>query len=149
MSVTLRPARSTDAGKTGDILWQFQNNMDWMPKLHTAAETIAFCGRLIDRGWVTVAIQNGQVVGFLARDGEEISALYLLPRVEGQGVGRALLDYAKSQSPRLHLWAFQANAGAQRFYERQGFVEKSRGDGHNNEEQLPDIQYVWPKEAAQ
>lgn len=148
MSLVLRPARSTDAGKTGHILWQFQASTEWMPEVHTTAETVAYCGQMIEAGWVTIAMLDRQVVGFLARDNDEICALYLLARAEGQGVGRALLDYAKSQSPQLTLRAFQANAGARRFYKREGFTEISRGDGSDNDENLPDIHYVWPKEAA-
>lgn len=148
MSVRLRPARSTDAGKLGMILKQFQDNNDWMPDLYTAGETIAFCGAMIDRGWVTVAVLDDQVVGFVARDGAEICALYLSRRSSGQGVGRALLEYAKSRCNRLTLRVFQANSGAQRFYRREGFAETGRGTGAENDENLADIAYVWPKEAA-
>ncbi|MFT7594555.1 MAG: ribosomal protein S18 acetylase RimI-like enzyme [Paracoccaceae bacterium] len=148
MTVRLRPARSTDAGKLGVILKQFQDDNDWMPDLYTAGETIAFCGALIDRGWVTVAMQDDQVVGFLARDGAEICALYLSRQSSSKGIGRALLDDAKTRSTRLTLRVFQANSGAQRFYQREGFAEVGQGDGADNDENLPDIAYVWPKEAA-
>lgn len=144
--VHLRPARSTDAGSLGDILYGFQRDTEWMPDLYTAAETIAFCGAMIDRGWVTVAETDGQIAGFLARDGEEIVSLYLSPEVGRRGVGRVLLNNAKSEVDRLTLRTFQANEVAQKFYMRQGFVEVSRGDGRDNEEQLPDITYVWTAE---
>lgn len=130
------------------ILKQFQDNNDWMPDLYTAAETIAFCGALIDQGWVTVAVQRDRVVGFVARDGDEICALYLARRAFGKGIGRALLDDAKTRADRLTLRVFQANTGAQRFYRREGFGESGRGEGADNDENLPDIAYVWPKEAA-
>ena len=77
MTLTLRSARSTDAGKAGDILHRFQEDTVWMPKLWTGAEAIAFCGTMIGRGWVTVAEEAGRVCGFLARDGAEICSLYL------------------------------------------------------------------------
>ena len=143
MTASLRPARSTDAGATGDILFRFQAETDWMPKLHSGAETIAFCGALIARGWVTVAEIDGQVIGFLARDDEEICALYLAPEATGQGAGKGLLDHAKTQRDRLFLATFEANTGARRFYEREGFCEAGRGDGTNNDEGLPDIAYLW------
>lgn len=147
--MVLRPARSTDAGKTGDILHRFQEETVWMPKLWTGAETIAFCGRMIDRGWVTVAEEEGRVCGFLARDGAEVCSLYVLPEAQGQGIGKALLDAAKAAVPHLTLWVFQANNGAQRFYLREGFTETRRTDGSRNEEGLPDIAYEWrAKEAS-
>lgn len=143
MTLALRPARSTDAGKTGDILHRFQEETPWMPKLHTGAETIAFCGSMIDRGWVTVAEEDGRICGFIARDGTEICSLYVAPEAQGRGVGKALLEDAKASRTPLTLWAFQANEGAQRFYLREGFAETDRSDGARNEEGLPDIAYTW------
>lgn len=146
MTVTLRSARSTDAGTTGEILHGFARENDWMPELHSCAETIAFCGRMIDQGWVTVAETDTGVVGFLARDGEKVHSLYLAAPARGQGIGRQLLDRAKSECTQLSLYAFEANESARRFYERHGFAEVARSDGSNNDENLPDIRFVWKAE---
>lgn len=148
MSFALRPARSTDAGATGEILFAFSRENDWMPELHSCAETIAFCGYMIDQGWVTVAEEDERVIGFLALKGTEIHSLYLTPPKCGQGVGQRLLDHAKSRQPQLTLFAFQANHGACRFYERNGFTEAGRSDGADNDENLPDIKFVWYREGA-
>lgn len=147
MSVSARPARPTDAGAAGEILYWFTCENDWLPQLYTLAETIAFCGAMIERGWVTIAESEGEVLGFMARDGEEICSLYLSRRGRRQGVGQLLLDTAKSGSDRLWLKAFEANQGARRFYRREGFVETGRGTGADNDENLPDITYVWTRES--
>ena len=147
--VTLRPARSTDAGTTGKILHGFSRENDWMPDLHSCAETIAFCGHMIDQGWVTVAEASDTLVGFLALNGTDVHSLYLTPAARGQGIGKRLLDHAKVQHPRLSLFAFQANIGACRFYERNGFVEVARSDGADNDENLPEIKYVWRSKGAE
>ncbi|WP_420586396.1 GNAT family N-acetyltransferase [Ruegeria sp.] len=149
MTVILRPARSTDAGATGEILHGFARENDWMPELHSQAETIAFCGRMIDLDWVTVAETQGHVIGFLALNGPEVHSLYLKRGSRGQGIGRRLLEHAKSDSAHLSLFAFQANHGARRFYERNGFAEVARSDGADNDENLPDIKYVWRREGAE
>ncbi|WP_083097669.1 GNAT family N-acetyltransferase [Pseudophaeobacter leonis] len=149
MTPRLRNARSTDAGKIGEILHRFEVETPWMPKQHSGAEAVAFCGVMIDRGWVTVAYDGPQVLGFLARDGEEICALYVTPEICGQGIGKLLLDVAKSAKPRLSLWTFQANTGAQRFYLREGFKEQQRSDGARNDEGLPDIEYLWSQAAGE
>ncbi|WP_037310805.1 GNAT family N-acetyltransferase [Ruegeria halocynthiae] len=148
MTVILRPARSTDAGATGEILHGFARENDWMPELHSCAQTIAFCGRMIDQDWVTVAETNRGVVGFLSVNDAEIHSLYLSPVGRGKGIGQRFLDHAKSCHRQLSLIAFQANHPACRFYERNGFTEVSRGDGTENDENLPDIKYVWHKERS-
>lgn len=145
MSVTLRPGRSTDAGKIGAILQEFALGTHWMPVLHNAAEAVAFCGHMLEQGWVRVAEQEARVLGFLALRDHEVLALYLRPEAQGRGIGKLLLDQAKAQRAELRLWTFAANTGAQRFYLREGFVEAGRGDGTNNDEGLPDIAYVWRK----
>lgn len=143
MIATLRPARTTDAGTIGMILHGFALENDWMPKLHSCAETIAFCGRMIDQDWVTVAEAETGVVGFLALNGGEIHSLYLDAQARGQGIGQQLLDHAKASQRRLGLFAFQDNSRACRFYERNGFAEVARSDGAENDENLPDIRFVW------
>nr|WP_237212549.1 GNAT family N-acetyltransferase [Ruegeria lacuscaerulensis] len=127
----------------------FARDNDWMPELHSCAETIAFCGWMIDQGWVTVAETNTGVVGFLALKGDEIHSLYLTPSECGQGIGQRLLDQAKSRQAQLSLFAFQANHGACRFYEHNGFAEVARSDGAENDENLPDIKYVWQRKGAE
>ena len=148
MIACLRAAQPTDAGATGDVLWKYLCETNWIPQLYTAAETIGFCGTMIDRGWVTVATVQGRVEGFIARDKNEIHALYVTRKVVGHGVGKQLLNDAKSQTQQLDLWTFQAATGAQRFYLRQGFVEQDRSDGTRNDENLPDIHYIWTRKAA-
>lgn len=140
--MNLRPARSTDAGKIGAILSEFIDTTDWMPRIHSRAEDVSFCGTMIDRGWVTVAEQD-QVQGFLAQDGDEVNCLYVVNGAQGQGVGKALLDHAKQRSKRLELWTLQANDGARRFYAREGFAEVEMTDGARNDENLPDVHLVW------
>ncbi len=140
----LRPAKSTDAGKVGAILSEFIDTTDWMPRIHTRAEDVSFCATMIDRGWVTVA-QGDAVHGFLAQDGDEVNCLYVANDVQGQGIGKALLDHAKSTADRLELWTFQANGGARRFYNREGFDESDLTDGQRNDEKLPDVFLVWER----
>lgn len=146
MKITLRPARSTDAGALGHILFEFQEDTDWMPSLYTEVEMFQFCGAMIDYGWVTVAEADQRLHGFIARDGEEICSLYMARKTNRRGVGRRLLAHAKAQKKRLWLRSLQVNEDAQKFYRRQGFVETSRGNGEDNDENMPDIVFEWKKE---
>ncbi|WP_412073114.1 N-acetyltransferase family protein [Tritonibacter mobilis] len=145
MTYVLRPATPLDASKIGEILYRFEHETPWMPKEHSRVEAIAFCDRMISRGWVTVAedCSTDMILGFCAQDGAEVCSLYLSPEHTGCGIGKRLLDNAKRQTSKLKLWTFQANLAAQRFYMREGFVEKKRTDGQRNSEGLPDIEYHW------
>ena len=82
--------------------------------------------------------------GLLVLEDDWVEQLYVDPELTGQGIGAALLEVAKRERPAgLQLWTFQSNAGAQRFYERHGFVEVRRTDGADNEERAPDVLYAW------
>ena len=146
MTVTLRPACSTAAGTNGVILHGFASDNDRMPTLHTQAETIAFCGRMIELGCVTVAELRGQVIGFPVLNGEEAQLLCLTGSARGQVIGRQLLETVKARRYGLSLFAFQDNHPALRFYECNGLSEVSHGDGSENDENLPDIKFVWKRE---
>lgn len=147
MSWVLRAADPLDAGAVGGILADWAGQTDWMPQLYSGAEVIGFAGQMIDRGWVTLACSSGgrDVLGFLARDGCVVHALYVARR--GQGIGGALIAQAQAEVSDLSLRCFAANRGAQRFYERQGFFVVDRGDGAENDEGLPDIGYQWRRAA--
>ena len=114
---------------------------DWIP------------GALIASGRTTVAVVDGQVVGFLSVSndarGSWIDQLYLLPEWTGRGLGSELLELARGQLPApIRLRTFQANQGARRFYERHGFRAAAFGDGSGNEERCPDVLYEWAPERS-
>lgn len=146
--IKLRDARSTDAGKVGAILSEFTATTDWMPRLHTGAEDIAHAGAMIERGWVSIAEVDGDVVGFAACDDNDLDALYVTRSARGNGVGTALLQQLKRAHTALSLWTFQANGPAQEFYVKHGFEEQGRTDGTGNDEGLPDIRFQWRKEGV-
>lgn len=90
--------------------------------------------------WV---VEGHGLVAMLVLDGGELDQLYVDPLSQGEGIGSRLIDLAKRESPAgLELWMFESNVGAQRFYERHGFVEVGRTDG-DNEEGSPDVRYRW------
>lgn len=84
------------------------------------------------------------IVAVMVLSADWIDQLYVGPGWTGRGIGSEMLATARSRRPGgLQLWAFQSNTGARRFYERHGFTEAERTDGSRNEEQAPDIRYVW------
>lgn len=141
-------ARPSDAAGMAQVLGGWNAATAWMPKLHTPDEELWFCGHLIDTCEVFV-VRAPEVEGFLARQGDEVPALYLAPALRRKGEGKALLDRAKQGRDRLELWTFQANTRAMAFYLREGFAEDHRTTGAGNAEKLPDIRLFWTRRATQ
>jgi len=136
----LYAARAADASEVAAILHGRMRDTPWLPPLYSSGDTFDFAQIMIACGWVTVA-RAPRIEGFLALEDGFIHALYV--KKPGQGVGRALLDNAKSTAQSLSLWVFQRNDPAQRFYIREGFHEVRRTDGAGNDEKLPDILFEW------
>lgn len=140
----LRAATAADAPACAELLQDWLEATAWMPKLHSRAETgIWMATTLFPQSEVQLA-EAGEICGFLALQGQgEIAQLIVAPSMRGQGLGRALLDWAKARSHgTLGLWCFEANAAALRFYAREGFSIETRTDGES-EEGLPDLYLRW------
>ena len=116
------------------------------PPVHSDGEVRAwFASHVVRDAELWVAEDPaGRLIGILVLEGPWLEQLYVEPSMTGRGIGAELLKLAKRERPTgLRLWTFASNAGAQRFYERHGFVEARRTDGSDNEEGEPDILYLW------
>lgn len=103
-----------------------------------------FVDEVLPRNEVRVALHDGRIVGFIAATRESVAQLYVRVGCQRQGIGRALLDWAKDRSSgHLWLYTFARNRGAQAFYERNGFVVAARG--FEPMWQLEDIRYEWSR----
>ena len=95
---------------------------------------------------VWVIDESDRLAALLVLHAGWIEQSYVDPERTGEGLGSTLVDLAKRAHPAgLDLWAFQANTGARRFYERHGFTAVAETDG-DNEEGAPDVRYHWPRE---
>jgi GNAT superfamily N-acetyltransferase len=147
-SATLRRATDQDAPGVAEVLIRSrQAAADVIPpSVHPDAEV---------RGWVSTVViperevwlaedAGGRALGVLVLEQGWVDQLYVDPEFTGMGLGTRLIGLAKSRCPEgLQLWTFESNIGAQRFYDRHGFVEAQRTDGSGNEENAPDIRFVW------
>ena len=76
---------------------------------------------------VYVYESDGKVQGFIGLDGEYIKGIFVSDEMQSQGIGKALLDYAKSRKSELRLNVYRKNTRAIRFYQREGFSVRSEG----------------------
>ncbi|MFW5418138.1 GNAT family N-acetyltransferase [Nocardiopsis sp. CNT-189] len=73
-----------------------------------------------------VAEEDGGAVALLGLLGNEIGGLFVDPRAQGRGIGRALVEHAAALRGEVRLEVFEAGTGARRFYELTGFTEQGR-----------------------
>lgn len=144
--MTPLPARLWHLLHLTAILWRFTRRTSWLPVVRSRRVDLRVMAQVICRGWVRYVRDPAGPVGFIARDGGRIHALYVHPRAHGLGMGRVLLSEAKAQTGRLELWVAEHNHSARQFYTAQGFAEVAQGHGAGNDENLPDILMVWPAE---
>jgi putative acetyltransferase len=124
----------------------FDERLPWLAQLHTPEEDRGYWrGHLFATCDIWGAEMDGTLLGVIAFRKDWVDQLYILPSVQGQGIGSRLLDIAKGAHPQLFLWTFQRNTAARRFYEARGFVEIRQTDGAANEEKEPDILYRWAR----
>jgi GNAT superfamily N-acetyltransferase len=129
------------------FLASFRDALPSLPKIHSDEETLRWISdTLIPTSVVWVAKSDGGLIGFFALKGEELEHLYIHPEHFRRGAGSRLLAKARALSPeRLHLFTFQRNSRARAFYETHGFVASEFNDGSRNEEDEPDVKYVWTR----
>jgi GNAT superfamily N-acetyltransferase len=143
--VRLRRAESADAAAIARI--HGESRRVAMPTIPTPddADILGFVeAKLLPPGGVTVAVvDDGEVLGYAcARDGW-LEHLYVAPEHQGTGVGTALLADARARTEGpLHLWVFQVNDRARRFYEHHGARAARFTGGADNMERAPDVLYV-------
>jgi putative acetyltransferase len=146
--ITIRPYEHRDLDDTVR-LW-FESWRSTGLAVAEQASKAAMRARFVQElasGWSVFVARDGDghVVGFLALKPDTgcLDQLFVSPAKQRQGVGAALLDFAKRQMP-TGIWLRTAadNVGACRFYERFDFKPAETGShpilGHRT------IIYRWP-----
>jgi ribosomal protein S18 acetylase RimI-like enzyme len=148
--VEVRPARPEEKDALARLFVRARNGMIYVPPVPEEHVPLIADELFTDNEEVWLAEEHEQLLGFLAirrsrtNGWETLERLYVEPDDQGRGVGTALLDKAKALRPGgLHLWVFQKNTGAIRFYERHGFRLVKLTDGAENMEREPDALYAW------
>ena len=107
--------------------------------------------------FVLLAEEGECIKGFLCVIGEAdvqwgalLDNLHVRPEIKGQGLGTVLMHKAgtwvQSKFPHsgLHLWVFEVNYPARRFYERLGATKEHREVGEvTGGGTAPVLRYVW------
>lgn len=68
-----------------------------------------------------VCEDDARVVGFIAMLDNEVGAIFVSPKSQGRGIGRALMDHARAGRDDLLVDVFKANEIGRAFYDAYGF----------------------------
>ncbi|HWQ49006.1 MAG TPA: N-acetyltransferase [Methanosarcina sp.] len=94
----------------------------FIPASFWALQKSAIKAKYLPRAENFIFEDEGQLAGFISLVGENVCALFVKPEMQGRGIGKALLEYAKTLKGRLSLKVYRENENAFRFYEKCGFV---------------------------
>ena len=136
------PANVQDVTAMAAILTDWADDAPWLLPRPTLADNRAWCENLI-AGQEVLAARAPAFLGFLARDGETVSALYLAPLARRRGVGAALVKAARAGRSRLEVWTWGANAAALAFWQAQGFRIVATTEGGEDAGGMPDLNLEW------
>lgn len=90
--------------------------------------------------------RDGRVVGFMSLIDNEVGGIFVDPDLQGNGIGRALMDSAREVHPVLELDVFEANAIGRRFYDRYGFEFVDRHMNHTAGQSELRLRFTSPHE---
>ena len=80
--------------------------------------------------------KNGQIVGFIGINNQYVEGLFVKESAQSRGIGKQLLDHAKSRKTELRLGVYQKNVRAMRFYLRENFlIQTEEMDEDTNEKE--------------
>lgn len=143
----IRPYRSDDF-EAVTVLWRRAREQAFPDfqrrKGHTFAEDqVYFRDVILVNNDVWVVEVDELPVAFMAIAGDFIDQLYVDQEHQRAGLGRTLLEHARSLSPE-HLWLYtlQININGRAFYEKNGFIATKFGVSPAPESE-PDVEYHW------
>ena len=150
--VPFRPEYALEAVKMWRRSFQRAMGLEEQNRFGEVSRQLDFLSA-INPASIHIALDPGSsaVLGFMVLSDGELDHLYVRVGYQGMGLGTALLNLAKLQSPAgIELFSFQRNRSAGSFYERRGFKEVGRGfasfDGNpwaTDREDLADIKFRW------
>ena len=88
-----------------------------------------------------VSEYKGRVIGFIALMGNEIGAIFVDKEFHGMGVGKALMDKARSLHATLEVEVFTDNVIGRKFYSSYGFKFMHEKTHEETGEQLLQLMY--------
>ena len=89
-----------------------------------------------------VAVYATTIIGFFALVEDVLAALFVLPAMQGKGIGSLLLKHAKTLRSSLQLKVYAKNAQSIEFYKKKGFFIRAK----TRDESTGEFEFImeWP-----
>lgn len=87
--------------------------------------------------------ENNNIMGFVGLVENYIAGIFVEKNFRGKGIGKKLLDYAKSIKNNLTLNVYEKNIDAGKFYKREGFTVEKFGIDKSTDEK--EFMMSWEK----
>ncbi|WP_018885441.1 GNAT family N-acetyltransferase [Paenibacillus massiliensis] len=90
---------------------------------------------ILPQSEVYVYEQGDEILGFVGLSDNYIAGIFVSTISQSKGIGRELLNYAKSIKTELSLSVYQKNERAIKFYQRESFIIEAEKIDENTGEQ--------------
>ena len=117
----IREMRKNEIDKVMEIWLEGNSSAHGFVPMRHWFEIVGDVRRIIERSHVLIDNRLGEVAGFIAFSDGFVSDLYVKAPFRSYGIGRNLLEQAKSHNEALALRVFMKNFRAVDFCHREGF----------------------------
>lgn len=108
----------------------WQTNFDMVKEMLSQAE-------------VYIYENKKNIQGFIGLQNDYIAGIFVPDKVQSQGIGKSLLNFAKDKKEELYLSVYQKNIRAIHFYQREGFKIQSENIDENTSEK--EYRMTWKR----
>ena len=123
----VRELRKDDINKVADI-WLNTNIKahSFIPEQYWKSN-FELVKELLLQATVYVYENDNEIQGFIGLNDEYIEGIFVSDKMQSQGIGEILLNYAKGRRSKLLLNVYQKNTRAISFYQREKFIIQDGG----------------------
>ena len=117
----IRELRKVDINKVAEIWLDTNIKTHYFISAQYWKSNFELVKELLLQATVYVYEDKQEIQGFIGLSNEYIEGIFVSDEMQSQGIGKALLNYAKDKRSKLLLNVYQKNTRAISFYQREGF----------------------------
>ena len=117
----IRELRKVDINKVAEIWLDTNIKTHYFISAQYWKSNFELVKELLLQATVYVYEDKQEIQGFIGLSNEYIEGIFVSAEMQSQGIGKALMNYAKDKRSKLLLNVYQKNTRAISFYQREGF----------------------------